>query len=561
MRIFITMVFALLMFINLGFSQSTSMVFYHGSTPDSMYLWPWGFTLDPEEAQKTGYTPGTNALRWVTSANDGWQGLFIGLNSNVGNDLTSIWETDSVYFKLRAPNGLAETDTLILFLYDSRNSDWEYTVYKTIDNFHDIQDGSWHQFSIALKDLTNFNNPINKSDIVAVSFETPQEGYGIESEMYIDHVWIGNPDLSVNLVIWNGQSLMPGIGTDFWGFENNDLVVAEGEGYLEGTPAILWETANWDWQGKGFYFDPQDMSYSWTVDSMKLKVKAPAGINDLVLVWYDWSDNAAKKVLNDVTWDGTWQILAIPLTDFLMDEGFDASTVYYFSIEANEATIPERILFDDIWMGNPSVSIDIVPPPAPENILVDVSMRYVNLIAWDNIESESGETYDVYASTNPITDLEASGVIKVASKVPEAEVAAHKIYYPFENGTISYYYAVTCTDAAGNKSESFGTTEQPAVNTGKKRAIISLNPPANFVADGDLSEWDHIIPFVMNPDSGNIYTGEIKDELDYSAYVYVAMDNENLYVAFDVFDDVFSWTESNTVDWWEDENIELYIGL
>ena len=204
--------------------------------------------------------------------------------------------------------------------------------------------------------------------------------------------------------------------------------------------------------------------------------------------------------------------------------------------------------------------IDFLPPPTPENVVVDVSTPFVNLIAWDNIVSESGETYDVYASMNPITDLNAAGVYKVATDLNEEEIAVHNIYFPLANGIISYYYAVTCKDAAGNKSESFGTTGNAFANTGKKRAIISMEPPASFNADGNLNEWNHIVPFSLHPDS-NLYTGVIENELDYSAECYVAMDKEFLYVAFDVFDDVFSWMENNTQPWWEDESIEFFIGL
>ena len=119
-----------------------------------MYVWPWGFLEDPAVVPGTGYTPGTGSLRWVTHDGGEWQGAFIGLNSNVGVDMASIWESDSVYFKIKAPNGLAASDTMYIWLYDSRNSDWDYASYYKLESFHDIDDGNWHQFSIALKEFS-----------------------------------------------------------------------------------------------------------------------------------------------------------------------------------------------------------------------------------------------------------------------------------------------------------------------------------------------------------------------------------------------------------------------
>jgi hypothetical protein len=164
---------------------------------------------------------------------------------------------------------------------------------------------------------------------------------------------------------------------------------------------------------------------------------------------------------------------------------------------------------------------------------------------------------------NSITDLKADGVFAVAMGVNESEEATnnvtHGIYYPIEEGEVSYHYAAETIDANGNVSETFTTTPSAFNNTGKGRAIISLDAP-EFAADGDLSEWNGIMPFRMLPDPGHVW-GTVDDSLDYSAYCYVAMDENNLYVAIDVVDDVFSYRGDNTNDWWEDEAIEFFFGL
>jgi len=546
------------------FAQGNSMVFYNGELVDDMIIWPWGYAQDPVSVSDMGYTPGTEALQWITYSG-GDQGVWLGPSDYVsGVDFSATWETDSVYFMLRAPEGLEDTDSLYIWLYDENNSDWNYALYCKLDSFPIIDDGEWHQFSMALKDFLVNVNEINKANIVAVSFETTT---GIASEMYIDKVWIGEPELPITMTFYNGQSLANGIEHEAWGFNDNSLILAEGEGYLEGTPAILWETANWDWQGQGFMFVAHDFTHSMTVDTLRIKIKAPAGINDLALDFYDLDYNTtwatARYVLDAVAWDGEWQILEVPLADFYVPENFDLTRVYEFAVVADDTTIPERILIDDIWIGTPYINTDLVAPSPPAVLTVSDDPAYpnINLIVWQDSEGETGETYDVFFSSQAITDLTDENVLPLVQNIEEGEcVVAHHIFYPAEAGERTYYYAISCTDAAGNVSETF-TVSEPFTNMGKKRGIISYGAPENFVVDGYFDEWEEITPFEIDPENGLVVSGVVESVDDYSALCYIAIDNENLYIGFDVVDDAFTWQSSNTVEWWNDESIEFFIGL
>jgi len=573
MKKFIPVLMIVSMIVSFAFAQDPSMLIYNGELSSDYYSWTWNFVQEPESVAEMGYTPGNSALRWSTYTQDGWQGIFLGRNeSNV--DLSSIWSTDSVYFKLRAPLGLnAEDANLKVVLYDSRNGDWSNCVYYELTNFHDLDDGNWHQFAIALSEFIDHpdvsGDPIDPTDIHALSFEYFYTG--VASEFYIDKVWIGNPVVSVNMVIFNGQSLSDNLGFYAWGFNNNDLTISEGEGYTPGTHAIVWESSNWSWQGMEFWCDLnnagvyllQDYSTCWDSDSLRIKINAPAGINNLSLRFIDWNDYSATKILDDVEWDGEWQLLNIPLNSFTLDEGFDISTVYWLKIEAAEEnlTIPERVLITDIWTGDPSVNVDFIAPPAPSYINTDISAPYFNLIAPENIDTESGETYNIYYSRNLITDLGNENVLVLAMNVPEGEVATHWIYYPLEDGGVSYYYAVTCTDAAGNTSETFFASESSYTNTGKARAVVNYGEPDGFLLDGYFEDWDGIMPFNVDPANNPVVEGEITDYLDYSLDCYLAIDNDFLYIGFDVYDDLYTWSETNTVDWWNDESIEFFIGF
>ncbi|MCW8848438.1 MAG: T9SS type A sorting domain-containing protein, partial [Melioribacteraceae bacterium] len=86
--------------------------------------------------------------------------------------------------------------------------------------------------------------------------------------------------------------------------------------------------------------------------------------------------------------------------------------------------------------------------------------------------------------------------------------------------------------------------------------------PVSFAADGDLSEWAGITPFRMFPDdgTGSIVTNQSVDgDADLSVNAYVAMDSENLYVAFDVEDDII--TSDTTKATYLRDACDLFIGL
>ena len=60
--------------------------------------------------------------------------------------------------------------------------------------------------------------------------------------------------------------------------------------------------------------------------------------------------------------------------------------------------------------------LDVIPPVAVEDIGA-VPASYYNLVTWSDIAGEEGETYHVYASTSPITDVTDPSVDVVATNV------------------------------------------------------------------------------------------------------------------------------------------------
>ncbi len=203
---------------------------------------------------------------------------------------------------------------------------------------------------------------------------------------------------------------------------------------------------------------------------------------------------------------------------------------------------------------------DNVAPNAPENILV-VPGTYTNLVTWSDVPDETSERYNVYASMSPISDLNDLDVDLIGSNILEGiQVFNHLIISPLTNQSVTYYYAIVCEDRAGNEGEA--GFSPPITNTAKGVAVVSEVVPA-FVADGNLSEWQSIKHFRMNPQDGTgiIHTNTIiTDSSDLNAKVWVAIDANYLYVAYDVDDDIFTPVDPSLASYLVD-GADIFIGL
>ena len=120
---------------------------------------------------------------------------------------------------------------------------------------------------------------------------------------------------------------------------------------------------------------------------------------------------------------------------------------------------------------------------------------------------------------------------------------------------------MTCTDKAGNESV-FGTAGSSVSNTAKGVAGISLTIPKNFAADGNLDDWSGIQPITIaiGQGTGYLVSGQVIDnDADCSAKQYLAVDKQNLYVAYDVTDDYVSFNPA--LNSYENDSPDLFIGL
>ena len=208
--------------------------------------------------------------------------------------------------------------------------------------------------------------------------------------------------------------------------------------------------------------------------------------------------------------------------------------------------------------------------PAQAEDIVALAGEYANAVTWVDVPGEAGETYSVYASRKPFADTSPAALVGnvdvdlVAADVAEdVGSAEHALTIPLSDRWASYYYAVVCTDAVGNVG-LVSATEGAVNNKVRGIPVVSLSPPADFAADGDISEWEAsgIQPFEMGVSINSMGTpkviGTVDDDADASVKLYLAADDTVLYMAADITDNYFHVGDGN---WWEQDALELFIGL
>ena len=221
--------------------------------------------------------------------------------------------------------------------------------------------------------------------------------------------------------------------------------------------------------------------------------------------------------------------------------------------------------FDDMLLMSLGV-LDVIAPDPVLNVSA-APASYYNLVTWDDNAGEEGEKYNVYASTEPITDsLSLSTADVVAVNVLEgAQAATHYLHNPLEDLDVTYYYAVACKDGSNNVGGP-GSSEGSITNTAKGVPTISLTPPASFAADGDLQEWydSGIMPFELGATAnsygaGHVGTGTVDGDADLHGTFYTAVDDDYFYLAAEIIDDVVNTEGSG--GWWTADVVQLCLGL
>ncbi|KAA3616467.1 MAG: T9SS C-terminal target domain-containing protein [Calditrichaeota bacterium] len=301
------------------------------------------------------------------------------------------------------------------------------------------------------------------------------------------------------------------------------------------------------------YSEGDDQDEVWFYEN-NVMLDTTAGWHKLLIPLEDRGIGGAPNAegFNNPQWGGA-----------LGNSVFDLDKIKEYEIAfsaAQQGTISQGTLLLDNFELAGYRETDLIGPVAVEGITAAPD-NYFNLVIWQDVPGESDEKYDVYASTEEIVEITDPNVEQIAYGVARGiQVATHYINYPLVDTSVDYYYAVRATDKAKNPGE-VGYSDGAVTNMAKGVPTVSLTVPTNFVADGDFTEWTDagIQPFVFKQSDTHIAIGEFDNDDDLTATVYIAVDNEYLYFAADVIDNVFSFEPAG--DWWLDDAIEMWFGL
>ena len=190
--------------------------------------------------------------------------------------------------------------------------------------------------------------------------------------------------------------------------------------------------------------------------------------------------------------------------------------------------------------------------------------QYVNHIEWQDLEGSAGETYNIYASDHPITDATADGLTKIAVEIPRGVgFFSHEIYGAVDAENQLYYAVTTHGVDAGKIVETpvlDGVSNAGPVANGTTVApVIPLVDAFNFTADGDLGEFQQFADAALTPErAGGAAAGDwTPASTDFNFSGWLVMDNENLYIGFDVVDDDPWWGTQA----WQGDGFDVFAGL
>ena len=190
--------------------------------------------------------------------------------------------------------------------------------------------------------------------------------------------------------------------------------------------------------------------------------------------------------------------------------------------------------------------------------------QYVNRIEWQDLEGSAGETYNVYAAQEPIMDISAPGVTKIAVQVPRGVGYYNHQIYGAADVESQFYYAVTTRGVDAGKIIETPVIDGvsnvgPVVNGTTIAPVIPLVESFAFVADGDLSEFQQFETGLLKPERvGGAGAAEWTEEsADLNFGGWLVMDKENFYIGFDITDDDPWWGTQA----WQGDGFDVFAGF
>ena len=532
--------------------------------------WGTAFTSVAWSVDSTGISTGTMAL-----ACDGTQSKGV-IQINNWDPQGAMVISFDVYLPSDFPDGAS------LSFWGQDNSSWSHTSSTGI-NGSALPKETWVPINFNVKQLAAMNENFNPYDGTIFGKTGMQVYFGSSGGTFAGNVYVDN--------------------ISFLGFVEDDTtdatewVVADFENELLGTQGFVESPSYYAITDLGWAADPTARS----IGVLKTDWDASKGANDFIqnknvdLKWTE-SDTGATAMSIDI-WipvdvpegtdisiyakdkiNWTWTETHFTISDSTVVPG-EWNTITYNVKDHLDKLNPVGVIetgvqlfFADLtWTG--TVYFDnftLVGAEKPSGVLKspDIFVKadtsdngYLNnKIEWVDNDENLDETYNVYASLAPISDLSADGVTKISSKIPRNIQYWNHRPFTTDGSEQAYYYAATATGVDGIETELNGANVSgPNTITSSITYKAVYDPNFNFSIDGSLAEFDAhtnytIVPEFAGADKAEDWTPESTD-INFTATLVI--DDEYLYLGANVVDDDLA--ESGQA--WEGDAFEMYIGL
>ncbi len=315
-----------------------------------------------------------------------------------------------------------------------------------------------------------------------------------------------------------------------------------------------------------------------------LDVYVPAGINadgtgqvGIIVNGPEGGWNETPKSISDTLKTGLkpgeWGQLRFDVTAALRAKSIaDSSKPVTVGVQVyhpNANAFVGDFLFDNLTIWNVQEPKGTVSTPKIEATANTFTMQtgkdyqYVKLTWLDN--TLGTETYNLYVSEEPITDLSSAKVKKIVQGIPHGMEAYGYRPYTTDGRIVNYYFAMTAFD--GTKETALTTDGKFGPLPVKTSETFKVHYQKDFAStwqlDGDNSDFMTLMPDPIKAESGGYadatapdWTGESTDMNFETRFM---IDDNYLYIAAEVIDDDLRTDEAQQA--WEGDALEFYMGF
>jgi hypothetical protein len=245
------------------------------------------------------------------------------------------------------------------------------------------------------------------------------------------------------------------------------------------------------------------------------------------------------------------QVAGLGMQLYIADETSYVGTIYFDNLTLHGIPAPEGTLTP------PSLIAEVASTEADNG-------NMVNTVKFDWVDNTLGtESYNIYMSADPITDLSADGVIKIHSGIPHGlQSYAHRPWT--RDGAVGdYYYAITAEDAGvetelGDESAVGPISIETSVTM---KAVYVADFADAFTLDGLATEFEPYLEYQITPETagGDEEEGWTEESTDLYFKTTFVIDDDYLYISADVTDDDLRTDEAMQA--WEGDALEFYMGF